>query len=95
MKIVDDLLDLTLRDVFEKYVIIENLECGYYYGIAPVELIKEIYEEYNIEEKYPEAFDVQSIIQDEILADCSKELIDYEKLKRIMNNLGIGRKSSK
>ena len=33
---IEDLLDLTLREILEKYGAVRNLECGYFYGIVPI-----------------------------------------------------------
>ena len=89
---IEDLLDLTLREILEKYVAIRNLECCYFYGVAPVELIEKLFKEYNINEDYPEAFNVENIVDDELIVSYDEELLTYEKLERIMCNLGISKK---
>ena len=91
MEKIEDLLDLSLREVLEKFVAIQSLECCYYYGIAPVELIEKLFENYNIDE-YAEAFNVQNLIDDELLVSYSDPILTYEKLERIMENLGISKK---
>lgn len=92
MKTINDLLDLSMKKILENYVVIENLECGYYYGIVPIELLDKLFNEYDVENEYPEAFDVQNIIPDAILVDYDEKIIDYEKLEKIMKNLGISKK---
>lgn len=84
-------MDLTLREVLEKFVAIQSLECCYFYGIAPIELVDELFENYNIDE-YAEAFDVQNLIDDELLVDYSDPILTYKKLEKIMENLGITKK---
>ena len=49
-------MDLTLREVLENYVVLHNLECGYYYGLAKADDVEKLFKKYNIEEDYPEAF---------------------------------------
>lgn len=93
MKKIEDLLDLTLREILENYVAINNLECGFYYGIADNDLIEEIYQEYNIEDEYPEAFDVENLINDELIVSYQEPLLTKPKLEKIMKNLGISKKN--
>ena len=92
---INDLMDLTLREVLDKYVVLHNLECGGYYGLADGDEVEKLFENYNIEEDYPEAFHVESVIQDEVLVDYGEELVDYPKMERIMFNLGISKKEEK
>lgn len=89
---IDDLLDLTLREVLDNYVSIQSLECGYFYGITTVEDAKKIFEEYGVEETYAEAFFVDNLVNDELLLDGNKLILDYNKLVNIMNNLGVDKK---
>lgn len=88
---LDELLDLPLREVLENYSAVGSLECGYWYGIFNDKDIKKITDNYNIEEEYPEAFGVMNLIDDELILDCD-EIGDYDKLVRIMENLGINKK---
>jgi len=90
---VEDILDLTLREVLDTYGAIYNPECGYYYGIACFDDIDELYYEYDIDETYPEAFEVENLIRDEVIVAFDEELIDLDKLKRIMHNLDIPKKA--
>lgn len=91
MVTVNDLLDLTFREVLENYCTIYNAECGYYYGIAKIDDVDDLFNEYDIEE-YSEAFGVESIISDEMVVDFNEEIISMDKMQRIMNNLGINKK---
>lgn len=95
VKTVNDLMDLTLREVLEHYVVLHNLECGFYYGLAEANIVEKIFKEYNVDEDYPEAFNVESVIQDEVLVDYGEDLVSYNKLERIMKNLGISKKEDK
>lgn len=89
---VDDILDLTLREVLDTYCAIYNPECGYYYGIACFDDIDVLYDEYNINEVYPEAFEVENLISDEVLVSFDEEIISPKRLRKIMSNLDIPKK---
>ncbi|WP_458454372.1 hypothetical protein [Methanobrevibacter sp.] len=89
---LEELLDLTLREVLEDYVAVNNLECGYYYGVFKGDDINRIFEEFNIEEDYPEAFHVENLINDELIVSFDEEIKDYNKLLKIMKNLGVSSK---
>ena len=86
----EELLDLPLREVLENYCTVCNLECGYYYGIFRFDDVEQIIEEYNIEEEYSEAFQVESILVCEDLIGW--DIKDYENLINIMENLGVNHK---
>ena len=89
---LNELLDKTLREVLDEYCAIYSPECGYWYGVTSYDDIDELYEHYNIEEEYSEAFVPTSIIDDELIISFDEELMDYNKLEHIMNNLGISKK---
>ena len=88
---INDLMDLTLREILENYVAVFNPECCYYYGIFRVEDIDRIFKEFNINKDYPEAFQVESLISDELIVDYDSEIRDYNVLLKIMENLGISK----
>lgn len=89
---INDLLDLTLREVLENYVLLHNLECDYFYGLAKTKDVERLFKNYNINDDYPEAFSVCTIIQDDVVVDYDDEIITYEKMTKIMDNLGITKK---
>ena len=91
---INDLLDLPLREVLDNYISVESLECGYKYGITKIDDANKIFDEYNIQEDYAEAFYADNLISDELLIDCDKPILSYEKLETICNNLGISKKTS-
>ncbi len=86
-------MNMKLKDALDKYCAVFNLECGYYYGISTYDTVEDLYEKYNIDEEYPEAFEVEPLIHHEILDSIEDGLMSNEKLIRIMNNLGISEKS--
>jgi hypothetical protein len=91
---LEELLDLTLREIVNTYCVVWNLECGYAYGIFKIEDIDQIIEEYNVLEEYPEAFSPEPLISHEV-TDVCEEIRDYEVLTRIMDNLGINKRNDK
>lgn len=86
-----DLLDMKFGEVLEKYSVLWNYECAYPYGICSNELIEKMYEEFDVQ-SYWEAMTTEPLIHFELLYDTSDELITWEKIVRIMDNLGILRK---
>ncbi|MBP5423017.1 MAG: hypothetical protein J6Y78_11305 [Paludibacteraceae bacterium] len=87
----DDLLEMKFGEVLEKYSVLWNYECAYPYGICSNELVEKMYEEYDVQ-SYWEAMTTETIINSDLLYDASGELITWEKIVRIMDNLGILRK---
>ena len=88
---INDLLDMSLREVLEKYCMVDNLECGYVYGVAEYDLVEDLYNEYDIE-SYAEAFSVDGLISDEVIVSYDDEVLGRDKLERILKNLGIQKK---
>lgn len=91
---IKDLMDLTLGEILEKYCAVYNLECCYYYGITETDNVDEIFAEYNIEEEYSEAFNVENLINDELLLSCDDDILEYDKLVKIVDGLGITKKKN-
>ena len=88
-----ELLNMKLSEVLEKYVQIQNVECGYLYGITELDDVDRLYSEYNIEDDYPEAFMPEELIHPELgIYSEDAEVMTYEKLERIMENLGVTKK---
>lgn len=90
--VLEDFYNMTLKEILDKYCVIHNLECGYVYGICEFDEVEELFDEYNIEEEYPEAFHVENIVNDEVMLSFDDDLLDYARLVKIMNNLGINKK---
>ena len=85
---IDDLLDLTLREILEKYRVLYNAECGFYYGVFRVDDINRIFEMYAISEDSEEVV-VESIVVNDVLFHIDSDVKDYPELVKIMKNLGI------
>lgn len=90
--VLEDYLDMTLREILDTYCVVYNLECDYCYGVSKFDTVDELYNNYNIDEEYPEAFYPEYLINNEILDYLEEDLLDYQKLTRIMDNLGITQK---
>lgn len=84
----EDLFEMKLGDVLEKYFVLYNLECGYAYGICDSETVDKMYENYRVED-YEVAMSPEPLIPLEVLDELQEEFIDDDKVKRIMDNLGI------
>lgn len=89
---MNDLLEMKFGEVLEKYSVLWNYECAYPYGICSNELVEKMYEEYDVK-SYWEAMSTETIINSDLLYDMNYELISWEKIVRIMDNLGISKKN--
>ena len=89
---LNELLDLTLREILEEYGAVYNTECSYYYGVSSFDNLDELYKNYNIDEDYPEAFTVENLINDELIVSFDEDILDYTALEKIMKNLNIRKK---
>lgn len=88
---LNDLMDMKLKDILENYCVLWNYECSYPYGICSQEVVERMYEEYDVQ-SYWEAMTTEPIIDFQILEISDKDLISWEKIEIIMDNLGIMRK---
>lgn len=88
----DKIMDMKFRDVLDTYGAIFNYDCGFCYGIAEYDTLDELFQEYDIEHDYPEAFVVENLVSNEIFDAYEDEVLNYDKLERIMSNLGITKK---
>ena len=89
----EDLLDVTLGEILEEYSIAYNNECGFLYGVIPNDIIRIVNETYNLEE-YDEAFVIEPFIDIELLTDMENEVLDMDRIGKIMKNLGITTKKT-
>lgn len=88
---LNELMEMKLGDVLEKYVVMYNYECCYPYGVCPVELAEKMYDEYDVQ-SYWEAMGTEPLVNFEILEMINDDLIDWAKIERMMDNLGIMKK---
>lgn len=88
----EELLDKPLKELLDGYALLYNLECGYYYGICDLDTIDMMFQEYNVEE-YSDAMYVDSLIPESVLQNIDDETVSYEKIEKIMNNLGISKRT--
>ena len=89
---IKDIYKKTLQEIIDEYCLLFNPECCYYYGVIRQEDADKMWNEYNIETEYPEAIITEPIIPLEILLDDEKPIIKQDKIKIIMDNLGITKK---
>lgn len=89
---ISKLLDMPLREVLENYCVLFSPECAYIYGVTTQDLAERMYKEYNVDEDYPEAMCPEELLNIEVWDH--EELIDWEKIEKIMDNLGISKKEN-
>ena len=89
---VDDLFDMTVRDLLEEYCVVYSPECDYNYGVAHWDDVNQIYEEFDLEEQY--CFSGDSLIPLDYGFDDGEDVLDIKKLRCIMYKLGIAKKQS-
>lgn len=83
---LEDLMDMKLRDVLDEFCITYSPECDYHYGIARWDDVKQIFENFDLDEVY--CFDGDDLIPIDYLY-CSDDILSYEDLKEVMSKLGI------
>lgn len=89
---IDNILDMSIRDVLNKYCVVYSPECGYYYGITEWEDAEQIYGEFDLEEEY--CFCDDSLIPFDYGFDCGEDILSIDDLRIVMAKLGITKKQS-
>ena len=87
---IDDLMDMKLRDVLDEYCITYSPECGYYYGVAKWDDANQMFEEFDLEDQY--CFDGDSLIPLCYEIFEGQEVLDLNDLRCVMDKLGIAKK---
>ena len=79
-----DIMDLTVRELVNTYGLMYSPECDYKYGVVSYKNAKKMYEEFDLE-------DCPSVAVEELIDSELDDLtpLSYEKIKCIMENLGI------
>ena len=85
------LLDLTVRELVENYSTMFSAECDYYYGIVSDDLAEKICKEYDLDDQVSVVFDTVIPIELEIE---NKEPLEWEKIEKILECIGIPKKGS-
>lgn len=90
--IVEDLLDLTLREILEKYCMLYSLECDYYYGMTTYDDAEKLFDEYGLDDS--DSAPIQVYIEPVIPFDFyglefNTEIFNYEHLEKIMDYFGV------
>ena len=78
------LLDLTLKEILQKYCVVQSPECNFSYGIAKWEDIKKLEEEYDFSNQA--SIEGNCLISDEIDLD---NRLDLTALKKLCDNIGV------
>ena len=87
---IEDLLDMTVSDLLDNYVLLYSPECDYSYGIADADDVESTFKEYDLEDQASMA--VEPIIDFDIIGDSDDEILTTEKIHEIMKNIGIEKK---
>ena len=89
--LIEDLLDMTLRDILEEFCFVFSPECGYLYGIARFDDAIAMWDEFDLEEEY--CFDTEPIMGWSMEVDFRDEVLEIDKLREILDMLGIKKKA--
>ena len=89
---IDDILEMPLKDVLNEFCLVYSPECDYHYGIARWDDAGQMFEEFDLEDKY--CFDGDSLIPMDYGVDAGEEILDIDDLRCIMDKLGIPLKES-
>lgn len=89
---IDDLMEMKVKDVLDEFCILYSPECDYNYGIGRWDDANKIYEEFDLEEQY--CFSGDSLIPIDYGFDNGEKVLTLDDMKCIMNKLGIIRKQS-
>lgn len=87
---IDDLMDLTVRELLDEYCITYSPECDYNYGIARWGDVAQIYDEFDLEDHY--CFSGDSLIPLDYCFDSGEEVLTLDDLRCLMDKLGIIKK---
>ena len=90
--IVEDLLDLPLRTVLEQYCVLYNSEFGFSWGVVSYELAESLFKEFDVDDDFADRIRIVGLIGSDVL-ELDKELSNRESVVRIMDDLGVSRKS--
>lgn len=89
---IDDLMEMKVKDVLDEFCILYSPECDYNYGIGRWDDANKIYEEFDLEEQY--CFSGDSLIPIDYGFDNGEKVLTLDDMRCIMNKLGIIRKQS-
>ena len=96
---LNDLLDMTFREVISNYCVLFSEECCYFYGISTYEAMNEIANEYELCDEpslvvEPILFNMEVLFEFEE-ADDDTEVMSVEKIRELIdNNLMIEKKKT-
>lgn len=88
--LIDELWNMPLKEVLDKYCVVYSPECGYYYGITTWDEALQMEEEYDLEDEY--CFAADYLIPIEYGVEDGEEILNLKYLNQIMARLGIAKK---
>lgn len=89
---IDDLMEMKVKDVLDEFCILYSPECDYNYGIGRWDDANKIYEEFDLEEQY--CFSGDSLIPIDYGFDNGEKVLTLDDMRCIMAKLGIAKKQS-
>lgn len=89
---IDDLMEMKVKDVLDEFCILYSPECDYNYGIGRWDDANKIYEEFDLEEQY--CFSGDSLIPIDYGFDNGEKVLTLDDMRCIMDKLGIIKKQS-
>lgn len=89
---IDDLMEMKVKDVLDEFCVSYSPECDYNYGIGRWDDANKIYEEFDLEEQY--CFSGDSLIPIDYGFNNGEKVLTLDDMRCIMNKLGIIRKQS-
>lgn len=88
--LVNELLDMKLRDVLDEFCFVYSPECGYLYGVSRWDDVASMWDEYDLEDEY--CFEGEDIIAWPMEVDFDAEVLEVERLRNVLDYLGIEKK---
>lgn len=90
--LVDDLYDLTVRELLSDYCLVYSPECDYNYGITKWKDAEKIYDEFDLKDQA--SFDADSLIPLDYGFFDGESVLSIDDLRCVMDKIGIVKKQS-
>lgn len=84
---IDDMLEMPLKDVLDQFCLVYSPECDYHFGIARWEDVSLMFDEFDLEDKY--CFSGDSLIPLDYGVDEGEEILSADDLRCLVDKLGI------
>lgn len=89
---MDELMNMKLVDVLERFCIVYSPECDYYYGITEWDDALQMLIEYKLDDEY--CFAADSLIPMDYGVESGEEVLSIDDLRHILDYLGIEKKET-